>query len=147
MLDETGSQTIDPQAALELAGLVYVSTGDPGIVRRRTGKGFSYRGQDQSRIVDRDVVQRIRSLAVPPAWRDVWICTQPNGHIQAVGYDADGRKQYRYHTEFRALREGAKFQHLLAFARALPALRARVSEDMRRRGLKACAAGGHRPVG
>jgi DNA topoisomerase-1 len=136
MLDDAGSQTIlDPQREAERAGLIYVSTGDPGILRRRAGKGFAYQGPDRQRIADAEVIGRIRALAVPPAWRDVWICIQPNGHIQAVGYDAGGRKQYRYHASFRALREGAKFDHMLAFARALPALRARVAEDMRGRGL------------
>jgi DNA topoisomerase-1 len=135
MLDDSGQTILDPQAEAERAGLIYVSTGDPGILRRRSGKGFTYRDANDERIADADVIRRIQALAVPPAWRDVWICTQPNGHIQAVGYDADGRKQYRYHADFRALREGAKFDHMLAFARALPALRARVAEDMRGRGL------------
>ena len=96
MLAEAGLQTmIDPRDAALLAGLVYVSPDEPGIGRRRVGKGFVYKGPDLARIADRGVVQRIRSLAVPPAWRDVWICTRENGHIQAVGYDDSGRKQYR----------------------------------------------------
>ena len=136
MLAEAGLQTmIDPRDAALLAGLVYVSPDEPGIGRSRAGKGFVYKGPDLARIADRGVVQRIRSLAVPPAWRNVWICTQENGHIQAVGYDDNGRKQYRYHTRFRELREGAKFDHMLAFAEALPALRAQVAADMKSTGL------------
>ena len=136
MLAEAGLQTmIDPRDAALLAGLVYVSPDEPGIGRSRAGKGFVYKGPDLARIADRGVVQRIRSLAVPPAWRNVWICTRENGHIQAVGYDDNGRKQYRYHARFRELREGAKFDHMLAFAEALPALRAQVAADMKARGL------------
>ncbi|HEX4179522.1 MAG TPA: DNA topoisomerase IB [Caulobacteraceae bacterium] len=136
MLDETGSPiAIDARREARRAGLTYVSTQTPGIARRRAGKGFSYQGPDLQRIADMEVVRRIRALAVPPAWRDVWICPRPDGHIQAVGYDALGRKQYRYHPRFRALREGAKFDHILTFAHALPRLRARVDADMRARGL------------
>jgi DNA topoisomerase I len=141
MLDDTGFHSpldppaIDPRREARRAGLVYVSTDTPGIARRRAGKGFSYQGPDLKHIADRDVVRRIRALAVPPAWRDVWICLRPNGHIQAVGYDSLGRKQYRYHPRYRALREDAKFDHMLTFVRALPALRAQVEADMGARGL------------
>jgi DNA topoisomerase-1 len=121
-----------PQAA---PGVVYVTPDEPGIVRLRAGRGFAYRGPDQARIDDREVIGRIRSLAVPPAWRDVWICPRPNGHIQAIGYDSNGRRQYRYHPRFREVREGAKYEHMLAFAEALPALRERIASDMRKRGL------------
>jgi len=136
MLVEDCSPTqVSVQDAAKLADLVYVSTDEPGIGRRRAGKGFFYSGPDLARVTDKRVVQRIRSLAVPPAWRDVWICIRPNGHIQAVGYDDNGRKQYCYHARFRELREEVKFGHLLAFAEALPALRVQVDADMRTRGL------------
>jgi DNA topoisomerase-1 len=132
MLDETGLESgPDPRQA----GLVYVSPGEPGIERRRAGKGFAYRDADRRPIADPDEIRRIRALAVPPAWRDVWICPRPNGHIQAIGYDDRGRRQYRYHASFRQLREHAKFDHTLTFAKALPTLRARVDADKRKRGL------------
>lgn len=136
MLVEVCSQTqVNAQDAAKLADLVYVSPNEPGIARSRAGRGFVYRGPDLARVTDGRVVQRIRSLAVPPAWRDVWICARADGHIQAVGYDDSGRKQYRYHTRFRELREEVKFDHMLAFAESLPALRERVDTDMRARGL------------
>ena len=130
-----GEDIVDPRDAAETAGLVYVSDEEPGIRRRGAGRGFSYRGPDGERITDKDTLARVRSLAVPPAYTDVWICADPGGHIQATGRDAKGRKQYRYHPRFREVREGAKFEHMLAFAEALPAIRARVDADMRRRGL------------
>ncbi|MEJ0049249.1 MAG: DNA topoisomerase IB [Rhodospirillales bacterium] len=117
------------------AGIVYASLDEPGIARRRAGKGFLYTGPNRARLTDAEILGRIRALAVPPAWRDVWICPRPDGHIQAVGYDANGRKQYRYHADFRAHREGAKFDHMLEFAEALPALRRQVDADMQARGL------------
>ena len=85
----------------------------PGISRRRAGRGFTYLDPDGKRIRDRDTLDRIRSLAVPPAWTDVWICPAPLGHLQATGRDARGRKQYRYHARFRARRDAAKFERLL----------------------------------
>lgn len=118
----------DPVASHDL---VYASTDEPGIARRRVGRGFSYHRAGGGRIDDPDELRRIRALAIPPAWRDVWICPRADGHIQATGYDSLGRKQYRYHDRFRAYREQVKFAHLLTFAAALPALRARVAEDMR----------------
>ncbi len=102
----------------------------PGMGRRRAGKGFSYREEDGSRITDADVIDRIRSLAIPPAWEDVWICSDPNGHIQATGLDAKGRRQYRYHDEWRAARDRAKHDRVLRFARQLPVLRTQVAEDI-----------------
>ena len=139
MLAEAHPQIIvDPreaaQTAAEDAGLTYVSTDAPGISRRRSGKGFAYRGPD-GRPVGREDLQRIRALVIPPAWRDVWICPDPDGHIQAIGYDEKGRKQYRYHARFRETRDSAKFEHMIAFAEALPDLRARVAADMRTHGL------------
>ncbi len=117
------------------AGLRYVSDDEPGIARRKHGKGFSYRSADGQPVSDAKTLARIRSLAIPPAYRDVWICADPDGHIQATGRDARGRKQYRYHPRFRALRDSTKFDHILEFAAALPAIRARIDADMKRRGL------------
>jgi DNA topoisomerase IB len=102
----------------------------PGISRRRAGKGFSYRGPDGHRVDDPTVLDRIRKLAIPPAWTDVWICPWSNGHIQAMGTDAKGRRQYRYHDEWRARRDAEKFEHMLAFAEALPALREHVLAEL-----------------
>ncbi len=125
----------DPQIAAASAGLVYVSDLDPGIRRRRAGRGFVYQDARGGRIDDPDVLRRIRGLAVPPAWTEVWISPDPQGHLQATGRDAKGRKQYRYHPDFRSLRDDAKYEHLADFAAALPALRARVAADMAGRGL------------
>lgn len=111
-------------------GLVYVTDAAPGIRRVRCGSGFAYRGPQGAWLRDRATLQRIRALAVPPAYREVWICTRPDGHLQATGRDARGRKQYRYHPEFRAQREADKFQRLAAFGRALPRLRAQVESDL-----------------
>ena len=126
---------VDPQDAAISAGLVYVSDSEPGITRRRAGKGFSYRDPEGRAVKDRETLDRIRSLAIPPAYTDVWICADPNGHIQATGRDARGRKQYRYHPRFREARDSTKYERMLDFAAALPALRARVDEDMSRRGM------------
>lgn len=117
----------------------------PGITRRRVGKGFTYRGPDGQRISDREVLDRIRALAIPPAWTDVWIAPWPSGHIQAMGTDAKGRRQYRYHDAWRARRDAEKFEHMLVFARSLPRLRAVVDEHLAEVGLTrdrvlACAA-------
>src|SRR4029450_9459869 len=107
----------------------------PGITRRRAGKGFSYRDEGGRRIDDPDLLDRIKALAIPPAWTDVWICPDPRGHIQATGRDARGRKQYRYHARWRAVRDETKYHRLIAFGQALPALRARVAGDLARTGL------------
>jgi DNA topoisomerase-1 len=116
-------------------GLTYVSPDDPGIERRRVGRGFSYRDAAGARVADAATLRRIRALVIPPAWRAVWICADPNGHLQAVGQDQKGRRQYRYHEAFREHREGAKFEHMIAFAEALPRLRDRVRRDMESPGL------------
>lgn len=117
-------------------GLVYVSSDEPGITRRRSGKGFSYRRPDGDLVPDKATLARIKALAIPPAWTEVWICPDENGHLQATGRDARGRKQHRYHARFRAVRDAAKFDKLADFAKALPALRARIDEDMKKRGLQ-----------
>jgi DNA topoisomerase-1 len=107
----------------------------PGIRRLRRGRGFSYEEEDGERIVDREVLERIRELAIPPAWQKVWICPDPGGHIQATGIDAAGRKQYLYHQQWRQNRDRAKFGDMERFAQSLPAMRDRVVEDLARRGL------------
>ena len=117
------------------SGCVTSVTPSPGITRRRAGKGFSYKSPDGAFIRDYDELRRLRALAVPPAWTDVWICPSPRGHIQATGRDARGRKQYRYHKQWTQTRDEAKFERTVAFARALPRLRRRVTRDLRRRGL------------
>jgi DNA topoisomerase I len=108
---------------------------DPGIRRRRAGRGFTYLDAAGRRVGDAPTLERIRSLAIPPAWTDVWICPAPNGHVQATGRDARRRKQYRYHPRYRKRRDTAKFERLVAFAEALPAIRARVDADLARPGL------------
>ena len=134
--DQAESGTVvDPREAAESAGLVYVSDEEPGIRRRKAGKGFSYAKPGGEAVKDPATLKRIRSLAIPPAYTDVWICTKPNGHIQATGRDAKGRKQYRYHPRFREVRESTKYEHMLDFARGLPAIRAKIAEHMALRGL------------
>lgn len=110
-----------------------VDCGMPGITRRRRGRGFEYLDEGGRRITDEDVFGRIRALAIPPGWEDVWICADPFGHIQATGVDARGRKQYRYHDRWRERRDREKFEVMVDFARSLPSLRERVERDLRRR--------------
>jgi DNA topoisomerase-1 len=112
-----------------------VDCSEPGIRRVRRGRGFSYHEEDGTRIDDREVLDRIAELAVPPAWVDVWICPHPRGHIQATGVDAAGRKQYLYHPTWRANRDREKFDEMERFARALPQMRTATDEDLARRGL------------
>ena len=119
----------------QIPGLRYVTDEEPGIRRRRAGRGFTYTSPDGKRIRDKATLDRIRKLAVPPAWTDVWICPTGTGHIQATGRDAKGRKQYRYHERWRSVRDGHKFERTLAFAEVLPGLRRRVRKDMARTGL------------
>jgi DNA topoisomerase-1 len=107
-----------------------VDCSGPGIARLRRGGGFVYVDADGARVEDVETIDRIRALAIPPAWRDAWICADPRGHIQATGIDAAGRKQYRYHDDWRRRRDQAKFDAMVAFARALPALRRRVARDL-----------------
>lgn len=126
---------LTPEAAAREAGLRYVSDTGPGIRRRRSGTGFSYRAADGTLLRDKATLQRLRSLAIPPAWTQVWICPRDDGHIQATGRDARGRKQYIYHPDFRSLRESGKYAALPGFARLLPAIRAQVAADMARSGL------------
>jgi DNA topoisomerase I len=126
---------LDPPEAAAAARLRYVSGDGPGIRRIRAGRSFRYRDANGESVIDPATVQRIHALAIPPAWRDVWICPTPSGHIQAVGRDARGRKQYRYHLRWREVRDETKFARLLEFGRALPHIRRQVRRDMRRPGL------------
>jgi DNA topoisomerase I len=126
---------VDPQEAAESAGLRYVSDARPGIRRKSSRKSFAYTRADGSMLTEADVLRRIKSLAVPPAWTDVWICPFADGHIQATGRDARRRKQYRYHPRFREVRESTKYEHLVAFADALPGIRGKVRQHMALRGL------------
>jgi DNA topoisomerase-1 len=116
-------------------GLRYVSDAEPGIRRKRAGKGFTYTAADGKRVTDEDDLARIRSIAIPPAWTDVWICPRANGHIQATGRDAKARKQYRYHKKWRIVRDESKFERTIAFAKTLPAVRRCVRKDMAATGL------------
>ena len=118
-----------------IAGLIYVHDQDPGIERRPSAAGFAYRHPDGSPVRDARTLARIAKLAIPPAWTDVWICPDEGGHIQAVGRDARGRKQYCYHDDWRASRDEAKFDRVCAFGRALPRLRKQVETDLAHRGL------------
>lgn len=122
-----------------------VDCSSPGIRRRRRGRSFEYLNGDGKKVTDAETLSRIRNLVIPPAWNDVWICPIENGHIQAVGLDAAGRRQYLYHPRWRARRDQEKFDHMLEFARALPAMRAAWAGDLEGDGLRrervlACAA-------
>jgi DNA topoisomerase I len=125
-------------AGVELAAqasLLYINNDCPGIARIRRGRGYSYRCADGTTVQDGVVLDRIRKLVIPPAWTQVWICADASGHIQATGRDERGRKQYIYHPEWAAIRDQVKYDRMLHFAEALPALRAHVNEDLRRRTL------------
>jgi DNA topoisomerase-1 len=123
------------KAHARAAGLIYVSDLEPGIRRKATGTGFSYWPPDGKCISHADTLKRIRALAVPPAWIKVWICAKANGHIQATGRDARGRKQYCYHADWRDARDRDKYERILDFASLLPRIRQRVDEDMSKRGI------------
>jgi DNA topoisomerase-1 len=127
--------SVETLETAEAAGLRYVSDSVPGIRRLRSGKGFRYVAPDGRAIREPSVLSRIRSLAIPPAYRDVWICPNPNGHIQATGRDARGRKQYRYHPRWREVRDETKFGRMLDFSAALPRIRRRVERDLGLSGL------------
>jgi len=131
---DTADQIV-PAAELQAAHLTYVNDLDAGIRRRKAGHGFNYLGPDGKTVTDERVLDRIRKLAIPPAWTDVWIAPSERGHIQATGRDAKGRKQYRYHERWRDVRDAHKYDRVIAFGRALPKLRRRVERDLRRHGL------------
>ncbi len=120
----------DPVQAAKDAGLRYVSDTQPGILRKRSGKGFRYVGVDGAPMRDSEILARIKSLAIPPAWTDVWICPNPRGHLQATGRDAKGRKQSKYHPHWREVRDETKYERMLVFGAALPAIRERVEHDL-----------------
>ncbi len=125
---------VEPRT-LKDAGLIYVSDEEPGFRRRRAGKSFTYFNAGGRRLRDAKTIARIRRLAIPPAYSDVWICSRENGHLQATGRDARGRKQYRYHAGWRMVRDAAKYERLAEFADKLPALRRRVNADLKLDGL------------
>jgi DNA topoisomerase-1 len=129
-----GARSTSPSAksppSLRGTGLVYVSDDMPGLARLKSGKGFRYRNPAGQWIKDPEEIRRIQKLAIPPAYSRVWICPDPNGHLQATGYDARGRKQYRYHPDWQAQRNDSKFERLLAFGQTLPRIRARVARDL-----------------
>jgi DNA topoisomerase-1 len=129
------SRRVKPEVAARQAGLIYVDDRQPGILREKHGSSFRYVGPRGNAIKDRRTLIRIRSLAIPPAWTDVWICPREEGHLQATGRDARGRKQYRYHKQWRAVRDENKYERLISFAKALPKIRRRLARDLRRRGL------------
>jgi DNA topoisomerase-1 len=128
-------RTADHVAAAHSVGLTYVTDALPGIRRRRVGTGWAYYRPAGTRITDRLERRRLNGLAIPPAWTDVWICPDPDGHLQATARDARGRKQYRYHAAYRAARDASKFRRMLEFSEVLPDLREHVEHDLRSRGL------------
>lgn len=125
----------DPRTSARAAGLRYVTGRTPGIRRRRRGRGFSYLDPEGRTIRDRAELARFAALAIPPAWTEVWICPRADGHLQATGRDARGRKQYRYHPEWRQVRGRTKFTRMLAFGESLPRLRRRIERDLAHSGL------------
>ncbi len=127
--------SLDPLESAKAADLRYVDDTAPGITRKPHGKNFRYFRADGSPVKDEATLRRIRSLVIPPAWTQVWICAAPDGHIQATGRDAKGRKQYRYHPRFREIRDETKYARILAFAQALPKIRDQVDKDLSRPGL------------
>src|SRR3990170_7419484 len=124
-----------PAGSAKAAGLRYVSDAEPGISRLRAGNAFRYLGPDGRVLRDAQALARIRRLAIPPAWEDVWICPRADGHLQATGRDARARKQYRYHPRWRETRDETKYGRMVAFARALPRIRRRTNRDLARPGL------------
>ena len=124
------AELVDPVQSARAAGLRYVSDLSPGIRRKRAGRAFTYIASDDHTIRDRETIRRVKSLAIPPAWTDVWICADPRGHLQATGRDVRGRKQYRYHARWREIRDAVKYDRMLAFAQALPRIRRRSDEHL-----------------
>ena len=120
----------DPPQSARDAGLRYVSDAQPGIQRKRQGKGFRYMGVDGKPVRNPETLARIKSLVIPPAWKQVWICTDPKGHLQATGRDAKGRKQSKYHPRWREVRDETKYERMLLFGATLPAIREQVERDL-----------------
>lgn len=125
----------DPQKAAEEAGLRYVSDEQPGYTRKRRGRKFVYFDTEGKQIRDEARILRINRLAIPPAYTEVWICPSPNGHLQATGRDDRGRKQYRYHEQWREVRDENKYEKMVVFGKVLPKIRRRINRDLKRRGL------------
>lgn len=125
-----GKRKTAPERDAAAEGLIYVSDEQPGLRRRKQGKGFVYLDARGRRVTRSAVIERIRLLVIPPAYTDVWICANPRGHLQATGRDAKGRKQYRYHPRWRRVRDGGKFSHMAEFGAALPRIRRRVRSDL-----------------
>ena len=132
----TSALAMDPKVSAKAVGLLYVNDQGPGITRRRRGKGFVYIGVDQKQVRNKRTLARIRSLVIPPAWENVWICPIENGHIQAVGRDARKRKQYKYHPRYREVRDETKFDRMVAFGAVLPKIRRQVKKDLSLPGLQ-----------
>ena len=132
---QSGPPSADPVESARAAGLRYVSGEGPGIKRVRAGSGFKYVNPNGKPVRDDETLGRIKSLVIPPAWTDVWICPDPRGHLQAVGRDQRGRKQYRYHPKFREVRDETKYEKMIAFVHALPKIRRRVRNDLAKPGL------------
>src|SRR5262245_45292105 len=135
------SDTLHPLSALpqinvaRSAGLRYVSDHAPGLRRKRSGKGFAYYSTDGQLVRDRETLKRIKALAIPPAWAEVWICPYANGHLQAAGRDNKGRKQYRYHARWRSIRDENKYDRMLEFGQALSKIRKQTERDLAKPGL------------
>src|SRR3954451_23182299 len=126
---------VDPAVSAKAAGLSYVTDEGPGLTRKRRGKGFVYLDVDGKPVRNPEDLARIKSLVIPPAWTEVWICPRADGHLQATGRDDRGRKQYRYHPRWRTVRDETKYGRMLEFGRALPAIRASVEADLAQPGL------------
>jgi DNA topoisomerase-1 len=132
--DARKTQVDSPESA-KAAGLIYVNPDQPGIRRQGSPKHFHYALPNGRSLTDKDELARIKHLAIPPAWKDVWICPKRNGHLQATGYDVRGRKQYRYHPHWRQVRDETKYNRMIDFARNLPAIRKRIDKDLKLHGL------------
>ncbi|MFL5758626.1 MAG: DNA topoisomerase IB [Thermomicrobiales bacterium] len=136
MVIELDITEVDSEAAAEAAGLRYVTDEEPGYRRLRAGSGFRYVDANGERVTSERTLARIKSLVIPPAWTDIWICASANGHLQATGRDAKGRKQYRYHPKWRERRDQSKYDHMIAFGRALPSLRETVADNLAKPGIE-----------
>ncbi len=125
----------DPIQSAQAVGLRYVTDAMPGVTRERFGNRFRYRAPNQKLVTDAETLKRVKALAIPPAWTDVWICPDPNGHLQATGRDDRRRKQFRYHPRWREVRDETKYARIITFAKALPQIRCRIEHDLALRGL------------
>ncbi|MFL9844501.1 DNA topoisomerase IB [Flavobacterium rhizosphaerae] len=125
----------DPKVTAKAVGLRYCLTSDKGYYRKRHASGFSYKDEKGNTVKDKEILNRIKNLVIPPAWENVWISPYPNGHLQVTGIDTKGRKQYRYHPDWNKIRNQSKFYRLRRFAEALPNIRAQVEKDLARRGM------------